>query len=70
MLVPGVGGLNIGSSVETVHNPVDVVEHALSKGAAMVLMLVTARRSLVDLSDDAVTKVQVLFYADAADALV
>ena len=64
-----VGGLNLGGSVEPVHNPVDVVEHALSKGAATVLMPVSARRALVDLSDDAATKVQVLFYADAADAL-
>lgn len=64
-----VGGLNLGGSVEQVHNPVDVVEHAMSKGAATVMMPVTARRSLVDLSDDAATKVQVLFYSDAADAL-
>ena len=64
-----VGGLNLGGSVEPIHNPVDVVEHALSKGAVAVLMPVTARRSLVDLSDDAATKVQLLYYADAADAL-
>jgi ATP-dependent Lon protease len=64
-----VGGLNLGGSVEPVHNPVDIVEHALSKGAATVLMPVTARRSLVDLSDDAATKVQVLFYSDSTDAL-
>ena len=64
-----VGGLNLGGSVEAVHNPVDVVEHALSKGATTVLMPVTARRALMDLSDDAATKVQVLFYSDAPDAL-
>ena len=46
-----------------------VVQLALSKGAATVLMPVTARRMLVDLSDDAATKVQVLFYSDSADAL-
>lgn len=64
-----VGGLNLGGSVEAVHNPVDVVEHALSKGAAAVLVPVSTRRLLMDLSDEAATKVQVLFYADAADAL-
>ena len=63
-----VGGLNLGGSVEPVHNPIDVVEHALSKGASAVLMPVSCRRALVDLSDDVATKVQVLFYADAADA--
>jgi ATP-dependent Lon protease len=34
-----------------------------------VLMPISCRRGLVDLSDDVATKVQVLFYADAADAL-
>ncbi|MFZ6761719.1 BREX system Lon protease-like protein BrxL [Pseudoroseomonas sp. WGS1072] len=64
-----VGGINLGGSIEPVANPVDVVEHALSKGASTVLMPVSCRRPLVDLSDDVATKVQVLFYADAADAL-
>ena len=64
-----VGGINLGGSIEPVHNPIDVVEHALSKGASTILMPVSCRRQLVDLSDDVATKVQVLFYADAADAL-
>ena len=64
-----IGGLNLGGSLEAVHNPIDAVEHAMSKGAVSVLMPVSARRGLTDLSDDAATRVQVLFYADAADAL-
>jgi ATP-dependent Lon protease len=64
-----VGGINLGGSIEPVHNPVDVVEHALSKGSATVLTPVTCRRSLVGLSDDVAAKTQVLIYADAADAL-
>lgn len=64
-----VGGLNLGGSIEPIHNPVDVVEHALSKGASTVLVPVSCRRALVDLSDDVATKVQLLYYADAADAL-
>jgi ATP-dependent Lon protease len=64
-----VGGLNLGGSIEPVHNPIDVVEHALSKGATTVLVPISCRRGLVDLSDDVATKVQVLFYAHAADAL-
>ncbi len=63
-----VGGINLGGSIEPVHNPIDVVEHALSKGTSTILMPVSCRRQLVDLSDDVVTKVQVLFYSDAADA--
>jgi len=64
-----VGGLNLGGSVETVHNPVDLVELAIEKGASSVLMPVACRRQLVDLSDEAAAKVQIVFYLDPADAL-
>jgi ATP-dependent Lon protease len=63
------GGLTLGGSIEPIHNPIDVVELAMEKGAAAVLIPVSCRRALIDLSDDVATKVQVLFYADAADAL-
>jgi ATP-dependent Lon protease len=33
-----VGGLNLGGSVELVHNPVEVMELAMEKGAVMVLL--------------------------------
>jgi ATP-dependent Lon protease len=64
-----VGGLNLGGSVEPVQNPVEIVELAMEKGAGTVLLPVSCRRALVDLSDDAATRVQVVFYLDAADAL-
>ena len=64
-----VGGLNLGGSVEPVHNPIEVMELAMEKGASMVLLPVSCRRALVDLSDDVATRVQALFYLDAADAL-
>ena len=63
------GGINLGGSIEPIHNPIDVVELALEKGANIVMMPVSCRRPLVDLSDDVATKVQVLYYADAPDAL-
>lgn len=64
-----VGGINLGGSIEPIHNPIDVVELALEKGATTIMMPVTCRRALVDLSDEVATKIQVLFYADAPDAL-
>ncbi len=64
-----VGGVNLGGSIDPIHNPIDVVELALEKGAAAVLMPVSCRRPLVDLSDDVATKIQVFYYSDAADAL-
>lgn len=64
-----VGGINLGGSIEPIHNPIDVVELALEKGAATVMMPVSCRRTLIDLSDEVATKIQVLYYSDAADAL-
>ena len=63
------GGITLGGTIEPIHNPIDVVELAMEKGATAVLVPVSSRRALIDLSDDVATKVQVLFYADAPDAL-
>ena len=65
-----VGALNLGGSVEPLANAVGVIEAAVEKGAATVLVPVSARRQLFDLSDDMATKVNLQFYADAADALL
>ena len=63
------GGINLGGSIEPIHNPIDIVELAMEKGANEVLVPVSSRRALIDLSDEVATKVQILFYADAPDAL-
>lgn len=63
------GHLTLGGSLEPIHNPVDLIERAFERGAEAILLPVSCRRSLGDLSDDLATRVQVLFYADAQDAL-
>ncbi len=65
-----VGALNLGGSIEMVLNPVTVVELAVEKGATSVLMPVSARKQLFDLSDDMATKVNIEFYSDPGDALL
>lgn len=65
-----VGEINLGGSIEPVHNPVSLVEIAVEKGASAVLMPVSCRRQLIDLSDDMATKVDVQYYSDARDALL
>ena len=65
-----VGALNLGGSIEQLANPVGVVEAAVEKGASIVLVPVSARRQLFDLSDDMATRVNVQFYSDAPDALL
>jgi len=65
-----VGALNLGGSVEPLANAVGVVEAAVERGAAVVLIPVSARRQLIDLSDDMATRVNVQFYSDPPDALL
>lgn len=65
-----VGGLNLGGSIDPLYHAVDVVERAVEKGASAVLIPVSARKQLFELSDEMATKVNVLFYTDARDALI
>jgi ATP-dependent Lon protease len=65
-----VGGLNLGGSINPVHNAVSVVELAVEKGATLILMPVSARKQLFDLSDDMATKIDVQFYSDVREALL
>ncbi len=65
-----VGEINLGGSLEQVHNSVTLAEIAVEKGASALLMPVACRRQLIDLSDDMATKVDIQFYSDARDALL
>lgn len=65
-----VGEINLGGSVEPIHNPVAIAEIAVEKGATALLMPVACRRQLFDLSDDMATKIDIQFYFDARDALL
>lgn len=65
-----VGNLSLGGGVETILNAAVLAEHAMEKGASSLLLPVSARRQLLDVSDEVATKVSFLFYSDAQDALV
>jgi len=66
-----VGEINLGGSIEPIHNPLDLAEIALEKGASTLLMPVACRRQLNEqLSDDKATEVDIQFYRDAEDALL
>jgi ATP-dependent Lon protease len=64
------GEINLGGSIEPVHNPISLVEIAVEKGASSVLMPVSCRKQLFDLSDDMATRIDIQFYSDARDALL
>lgn len=65
-----VGGLNLGGSIEPVYNAVSVVESAADKGCKTILMPVTTRKQLFELPDEIATRVTIIFYSDARDALL
>ncbi len=65
-----VGEINLGGSIEPIHNPVNIAEIAVEKGATALLMPVACRRQLFDLSDDMATRIDIQFYSDARDALL
>lgn len=64
------GGLNLGGGIDLVYNAVGLAELAVEKGAVTLLMPVSARKQLFDLSDEMATKLTIQFYSDAREALL
>ena len=65
-----IGNLNLGGSIDPDHNAVSVAELAIAKGATTLLVPVSSRKQLNDLPDDLITKVNILYYTDAREALL
>ena len=65
-----VGALNLGGSVEPLADALGIIEAVVEKGADTVLMPVSARKQLFELSDDMATRINIQFYSDASDALL
>jgi ATP-dependent Lon protease len=65
-----VGGLNLGGGLDPVYNPVPVAELAVERGAETLLIPISARRQLNDLSDDMAARLTILYYTNARDALL
>jgi len=65
-----VGEINLGGSIEPIHNASSIAEIAVEKGATALLMPVGCRKQLFDLSDEMATKIDIQFFSDARDALL
>ena len=65
-----VGGLNLGGGIDPIYNAVGVAELAIEKGAKTLLVPISARRQLNDLSDEMAMKLSILYFADAREALL
>ena len=65
-----VGALNLGGSLEALPNAVGIIEVAVEKGAHTILIPVSARKQLFELSDDTATRINIQYYSDTTDALL
>ncbi len=65
-----VGQLNLGGSIDPVHGAVNIAELAVEKGASTLLAPISARKQLMDLSDEMAARLSIQFYVDARDALL
>jgi DNA-binding MarR family transcriptional regulator len=68
------GGLVIvgelaGNSIKSVEQPTELIDAAVREGARAVLMPVSCRRALADVSDEIATTIEMLFYASVPEAL-
>lgn len=65
-----IGQLNLGGSIDLVYNAVNLAELAVEKGATTLLVPLSARRQLNELSDEMITKINIQYYVDLKDCLV
>lgn len=65
-----VGGLTLGGGVEALPNAAQLADLAMEKGADTLLLPISARKQLFDVSDEVATKISFLFYGDPRDALL
>jgi len=64
------GHLNLGGGIDQVHNAIDLAEFAAEKRASALLLPISARRQLNELSDEVAARLTILYYTDARDALL
>ena len=65
-----VGEVTLGGTIEPIPNAVTLAEFAVERGAKALLLPVSCRRQLFELSDDMATKLDIEFYQDGRDALL
>ncbi len=61
--------MSVGGTIEPVYNGLDMAEMAADNGASAILLPVSSRKQLNDMSDDLASRLMVIYYKDARDAL-
>ena len=65
-----VGGMSVGGTLEPVYNALDMAELAAEKGASTIVLPVSSRKQMNDMSDDLAARLTVVYYTDPRDALL
>lgn len=63
------GTMSVGGTIEPVYNGLDMAEMAADNGASAILLPVSSRKQLNDMSDDLASRLMVIYYKDPRDAL-
>ena len=65
-----VGGLNLGGSIEPVHNAVNVVELAVEKGASNMVLSDFRPAAIERPTDNLAIKINIQYYTDVREVLL
>lgn len=65
-----VGGMSVGGTIEPVYNALDMAELAAEKGATAIVLPVSSRKQMNDMSDELAARLTVIYYTDPRDALL
>jgi len=64
------GGMSVGGTLEPVYNALDMAELAAEKGALAIVLPVSCRKQMNDMSDELAARLVVLYYTEPRDALL
>ena len=64
-----VGNLNLGGGIDPVYNAINVAELAIEKGATTLLIPISARRQMNELTDERATKLVIPKSSEGAGAV-
>ncbi len=65
-----VGGMSVGGTLEPVYNALDMAELAAEKGASAIVLPVSSRKQMNEMSDDLAARLTIIYYTDPRDALL
>jgi ATP-dependent Lon protease len=65
-----VGGMSVGGTLEPVYNALDMAELAAEKGAVAIILPVSSRKQMNEMSDELAARLTIIYYTDPRDALL